>query len=134
MSYSVVGLPIVPFDGKRQYSCSVCQMIYLTEHSLAKHFQQVRNHGYVKSCAKCGKVFQTPGGYNNHMKMQHGDGNSLCCPVCHKNMHYESLLRQHMTKHTDVRPYICRYCKKDFKQYNSKLRHERSACRKKYQW
>ena len=57
---------------KRIYLCPVCRIAYDSEQLLARHFKDVKNHGYANSCAKCGKVFKTKRGYQRHFRTKHG--------------------------------------------------------------
>ncbi|RKP34395.1 hypothetical protein BJ085DRAFT_20914, partial [Dimargaris cristalligena] len=44
----------------------------------------------------------------------------LECPICHKKFKYHSKCKQHFTKHTGEKPYICNKCNESF-QYSSRL-------------
>ena len=108
-------------------SCVVCNSAFRSEESLRDHFKEVNNHGYLKSCEKCGKVFKSFPGYKCHMQMQHGKKEgSMRCAVCGISVYNKHLLRQHMVKH-NLKTYSCKFCKKKFKRENYMLSHQK-AC------
>ena len=112
-----------PFPGlheERFFRCSVCLFTCDSERLLALHFQQEDRHGYLLSCSKCGKVFNTQNRYDRHKHIN--------CPVCCKSVSSESKLKQHMLWHQSQTEsqFKCRICKKKktFKYDKTRLRHE----------
>ena len=74
-------------------------------------------------CASCGKRFYTQSHLKAH-KHQHAE-KRFSCPVCDKTFTYKFNMQNHLTTHTDARPFECQVCHKTFKMKSQLQLHRR---------
>ena len=113
-------------DGRKWYSCSVCEQKYEDRMELMQHMRQ---HNAVRPfhCKDCGKAFKQAAHLKVHVR-QHTGEKPFECGVCGKGFRQKAIVDQHMRTHTQLRPYGCTYagCDKSFAQKTSLDNHTKS--------
>lgn len=69
-------------------------------------------------CSQCPKKYTTNGHLNDHIKSEHDKIRNLSCTFegCLQSFARKSVLKVHMRKHTNEKPYMCDICSKAFSE------------------
>ncbi|RVE42956.1 hypothetical protein evm_012409 [Chilo suppressalis] len=105
------------------YKCDECFKVFKTSASLHQHRLI---HMTVKpfSCDLCGKTFAVKAKLQKHRgKKRCKIPGPLICAVCNKEFKKEYLLKSHLVKHTNEKPFTCDVCKMKFKHKSTLIRH-----------
>lgn len=148
MFCSCVSLPL--YAGYKPFKCTLCHKEFLTGYLLKKHMEVHVNERRYK-CGECGKLYKTIGHVREHMRA-HSDERPYHCTRCNKayktkvihkkkilalmaggislrSNRFSSLsqnaLQVHQRTHGDVRPYVCQFCTRGFREKGSLVRHIR---------
>lgn len=117
-------LAIVHDVKSSQFSCDICSKMFLIKSRLIQH--QLRVHLKEKSiaCEICGfKVFSKDL-LKRHM-VKHDDSRPYQCEICKKAFQRKKTLDFHRRIHTNDRRYVCKDCGKAFVQVTSLKLHTR---------
>jgi uncharacterized C2H2 Zn-finger protein len=108
----------------KPFHCFVCQKGFLTRPAMHAHVQD--EHGDASwECEQCKKVFKKKGNYTTHLKLVHGNLETIACDVCGKEFKTRKYLKQHYVIHTGEKNYICpvKVCGKAFAQNHVRRSH-----------
>jgi len=113
-------------DGRKWYSCSVCDEKHEDRMELMQHMRQ-HNADRPFHCKECGKAFKQAAHLKVHAR-QHTGEKPFECGICGKGFRQKAIVDQHMRTHTQHRPYACTYlnCDKSFAQKTSLDNHTKS--------
>lgn len=113
-------------DGRKWYSCSVCDQKHEDRMELMQHMRQ-HNADRPFHCKECGKAFKQAAHLKVHVR-QHTGEKPFECGICGKGFRQKAIVDQHMRTHTQLRPYACTYlnCDKSFAQKTSLDNHTKS--------
>ncbi|XP_069132913.1 myoneurin-like isoform X9 [Argopecten irradians] len=97
-------------------TCEICQTKLSSADILKKHMIQSHASEFKFLCFECGRGFASYSSFNNHQRLFHRpDITCPVCDICHKVFPFESNLRYHYKKHSEVREYVCQLCGKSYK-------------------
>ena len=116
----------IGIDGKKWYSCTVCNEKHEDRMELMQHMRQ-HNAERPFHCRECGKAFKQAAHLKVHVR-QHTGEKPFECTICGKGFRQKAIVDQHMRTHTQLRPYACSYenCDKSFAQKTSLDNHLKS--------
>ena len=116
----------IGIDGKKWYSCTVCNEKHEDRMELMQHMRQ-HNAERPFHCRECGKAFKQAAHLKVHVR-QHTGEKPFECTICGKGFRQKAIVDQHMRTHTQLRPYGCSYenCDKSFAQKTSLDNHLKS--------
>ncbi|CAL4079130.1 unnamed protein product [Meganyctiphanes norvegica] len=101
---------------EKSFECTECDKKYATEKLLAEHkLIHIPNEERPHACDKCEKCFNNIGQLNYHNKYFHTGTGNFVCEICDKVFSHPSLLKRHISRHTEERPFKCEICGKGFK-------------------
>lgn len=106
--------------------CNVCSEILGSEYKRDTHLALVHNVWINEfKCTKCPKAFR----YKNHLvihdKRVHLKEKNKTCQVCGDKFFNNYLLKLHMVRHSDARPFQCDTCNKTFPRKRALETHTR---------
>lgn len=116
----------LPSDADRDtFACALCLVSCQGRAGLKQHVLYHHGSQYTQICFECGgRLFKSYQGYKKHEKVFHrGGADCKTCQVCGRTFPNESSLKQHLQKHTDVRPFACDNCGKAYKFSTSLKQH-----------
>lgn len=79
----------------------------------------------IQICELCGNVYSRPSLLRMHMR-RHADEKPFSCEICQKKFTCQSEINRHMRVHTGVRPFKCQYCDRRFTDRSTNIKHERT--------
>ncbi|XP_041983700.1 zinc finger protein 91-like isoform X2 [Aricia agestis] len=108
---------------REQFTCDHCRKTFKQQGSLRKHMDYAHRSISPAQCDLCKKIYKTKKTLQAHLIRKHrselsaGEAPSRTfeCPECGKAFVAPSLLRLHMTAHSNTRDYYCVECDKSFK-------------------
>nr|XP_026489348.1 zinc finger protein 729-like isoform X2 [Vanessa tameamea] len=107
-----------------QFSCDICSKIFLIKSKLIQHKSRVHLKEKSITCEICGfKVFSKDL-LKRHM-VKHDDSRPFQCEICKKAFQRKKTLDFHRRIHTNDRRYVCKDCGKAFVQVTSLKLHLR---------
>ncbi|XP_033753460.1 protein sister of odd and bowel-like isoform X14 [Pecten maximus] len=97
-------------------SCEICHVAFSSGENLKTHMNQSHGEEFKYMCFDCGRGFTSYSSFNNHQRLFHrADLKCPVCNICWKIFPFESNLRYHYKKHSEVREYVCQHCGKSYK-------------------
>ncbi|XP_021368281.1 protein sister of odd and bowel-like isoform X12 [Mizuhopecten yessoensis] len=110
--------------GPVQHNCEVCQTQLPDKNLLKEHLLKCHGDKYKFFCFECGRAFKSYASTNNHDRLFHRPNtNCPVCDLCGKIFPFESSLKIHYAKHSQVRPFLCKTCGKSYKHKQSLKEH-----------
>lgn len=102
--------------GPKEFTCEVCHTEYVNMDQLKTHMLLFHGEEFKHLCFECGRGFKSYPSYNNHKRLFHRpDSKCPVCDICGKIFPFESSLRHHYKRHSEVRAYVCNLCGKSYK-------------------
>ena len=108
-------------DGDYKYKCKVCTIYFKTKENLKAH--SVAKHAEAHLCVTCGKTFTRRSALNDHC-LGHSDATLhqspskrlYLCPFenCKKKFVRKTKYEDHLHVHSNLKPYTCYNCDKQF--------------------
>ncbi|XP_050678285.1 oocyte zinc finger protein XlCOF6.1-like [Leptidea sinapis] len=106
-----------------KYSCLVCCKKFNNASHLREHMV-VHDEDKPYKCDSCPRQFVVRAHFLNHQKSARcKKGGELRCTICDKEFLKIYLLKSHLRKHTDERPFQCATCSMYFKHKSTLIRH-----------
>ena len=113
------------FNRLPQNMCKYCQQCFGDESQLDSHLETQHGVFTQRECHICSRMFKSRGGYKMHMKMYHGNVDSMPkCNICMKTFPCYARLKIHEKSHSEEKSYICTFCHHSFK-YKQNLKTHR---------
>ncbi len=107
---------------KRSFDCELCGKSFATKQSMRNHvFAELNLRKYA--CEVCGKRYNWWMGLREHSIMVHGK-KEFVCSLCHKEFPTKKRYRDHLSVHSNDRPYHCA-CGNSFKLRRYMLKHKK---------
>ena len=113
------------------FKCDICDKAYITKDYMLAHQKKVHKDEWQEQvykrriaskttsnpCPLCGADLPVAALLNKHLAEVHDDpvAMQLQCTTCKKWLGSKQLLENHMTTHSDERPYKCDFCPKRYK-------------------
>ncbi|KAG6460268.1 hypothetical protein O3G_MSEX011879 [Manduca sexta] len=97
--------------------CPKCPEVLASIPLKKRHLALVHDvKSYQFSCDQCPQVFTRNTNLVQHKSRVHLKEKTMTCVICGFKVFNKELLKQHMVKHDDTRPYECEFCKKAFQR------------------
>ena len=117
---------------KRMPVCHICDppqgFTNRTDFNAHQVHRQCGQDKYTCHCSGCTKEFKSLSGFQNHIFYHEQDKKKWQCDICKQKFTFESQLKRHHSKYTDVKPLkyaskICPKFKEGFKRQQVLDRH-----------
>jgi uncharacterized Zn-finger protein len=134
--------------------CDVCHKPFVSKYAMKVHFEKEHNQCRLKcpkcpevlgsrylkkrhlalvhdvqssqhKCDMCSKIFTVRNTLLEHLARVHMKEKSLACEICGFKVFNKELLKRHMVRHNDSRPFQCDICKKSFQRKKTLEFHRR---------
>ncbi|XP_060086420.1 protein sister of odd and bowel-like isoform X11 [Ylistrum balloti] len=103
-------------DDPLVHSCEICHITLSSANHLKTHMTLSHAEQFKYLCFDCGRGFTSYSSFNNHQRLFHrADLKCPVCDICWKIFPFESNLRYHYKRHSEVREYACQHCGKSYK-------------------
>ncbi|XP_069132929.1 myoneurin-like isoform X23 [Argopecten irradians] len=103
-------------EGPHIHLCALCDVDCGTLENLKGHLYSQHGSKFKHFCFDCGRAFKSYPSFNSHERLFHrSDTKCPVCELCGKIFPFESSLKLHLKKHSELRPFICRICGKSYK-------------------
>lgn len=92
---------------------------------------------YLYCCPQsdCFKEYKCRFSLRRHFEMTHLGKTFFACHICKKSLASNQILREHLYKHSGIKPYRCSICRIRFRQYSHlsvhKLKHKQDKLKNK---
>ncbi|XP_055301263.1 zinc finger protein OZF-like [Sitodiplosis mosellana] len=101
----------------RSFECHLCRFQFLAVHGLKihmnlKHVSGVKN---AYQCKHCNEVFMKQMELDNHLRSVHQLNVSHKCPHCSREFDELPHMKEHLTIHSEAKPFMCEICGNAFK-------------------
>ena len=110
--------------------CDQCGVTCESRESLKRH---MRGHqaSRVHCCTQCGASFNKGEHLRRHVTTKHSDERPFACkfPGCAKSFKRRDKLQEHHMAHSEVRPYVCRICGRAYRYREGLRYHEKTHSR-----
>ncbi|XP_022818939.1 zinc finger protein 415-like isoform X10 [Spodoptera litura] len=99
---------------KKTHRCGHCAKTFTDYRQKEKHLGLVHGKNHKLKCSACDKVFKASKHLNIHVRREHLLERDNPCKLCFMRFFSKSELKEHMTKHSNVKAYKCDQCSKSF--------------------
>ncbi|XP_063391148.1 zinc finger protein OZF-like, partial [Cydia fagiglandana] len=94
--------------------CHICGEILGSTFKKAMHLENVHNVMGEFKCETCPKTFRLRNHLVSHVQRVHLKERNKVCMVCGDKFYNNNLLKLHMVRHSDEKPFECEICNKKF--------------------
>ncbi|XP_065226797.1 zinc finger protein 43-like [Planococcus citri] len=105
------------------FVCEVCGNGFKTRYSLQMHMKNI-HFPEPKVCQTCGTICPSLSKYNAHVFRCGKEKQKYKCEKCGQTYVSKEILRDHMNKHLNLKPYKCKVCGKAFHMRTRLWTHE----------
>lgn len=107
---------------RKSFECELCGKLFATKQGMKNHlYAELNLRKYV--CEICGKRYNWWMGLKEHSIMNHGS-KEFVCAFCGKDFPTKKRCRDHLSVHSDDRPYNCK-CGNSFKLRRYLAKHQK---------
>lgn len=105
-------------DENKPFKCSICPKSFKKDKYLRCHIDGVHLKKKAHICTICGSAFTLIQNLSEHIALKHKGEvpREHKCEICYKEFITEKSLKNHMLRHSDVKPFECLLCNKKFRQ------------------
>lgn len=100
-------------EGERVEVCELCGGSFKGKLSLRAH-QRIVHFPEPQVCSACGKQCPNQTVYKNHLTECGKEKIRYKCDLCGQTYSKKAVLKEHMNKHLNIKPYECKVCNKQF--------------------
>ncbi|XP_071453462.1 zinc finger protein 135-like isoform X2 [Hetaerina americana] len=97
----------------QKFPCDICHKTFGFKSSLDRHMDTHKTFNPVV-CRYCSSTFSRNSSLVRHIQSLHEDGRKHVCAACSKSFSQKSQLKQHMSVHSEEKPFECDVCLKRF--------------------
>ncbi|CAH1642045.1 unnamed protein product [Spodoptera littoralis] len=106
--------------------CPKCPEILASKYLKKRHLALEHDDKKLQfNCDECNRVFTMKSRLVQHKLRTHLKQKTVACEICGFKVFNNDLLRRHMVRHNDTRPFECEYCKKTFQRKKTLEVHKR---------
>lgn len=96
----------------KDYKCPQCPEVLKSYYLRKRHLALVHEKDRQFECVQCDLVFTKKSALVQHVSRVHLKEKSIACDICGFKGFNKGVLKLHMAKHDDSKPFRCEYCKK----------------------
>lgn len=97
--------------------CPKCPEILTSQYLKKRHLAMVHDVKKLQfSCDQCEQVYTMKSRLVQHQLRTHLKQKTIACEVCGFKVFNNDLLKRHMVRHDDSRPFECKFCQKTFQR------------------
>ena len=113
------------YEKRRYHLCTICGTGSKTKQALDLHMKHKHTGERPHMCSECDYKAVTNGSLLHHMRVVHEKLKPFSCPEdsCDYKAATKVMLKQHIERHTGVKPYDCALCNTKFYTKYEKKRH-----------
>ncbi|KAK6628453.1 hypothetical protein RUM43_002268 [Polyplax serrata] len=116
---------------EKNFLCSECGKKFTAKKNLLEHLN-IHTGKRPFTCEHCNATFVQLSAYSKHLYL-HNEGTKIHkCDKCHKSYSHAHMLRQHLLRHTGLRPFECPKCQCSFKSQSDLWCHSKTHQDKQY--
>lgn len=119
---SKLWIHMVVHTGERPYPCNICDMKFTQVGSRKLHIEKVHKN-LIKAYNANEQITPITLQKKPTWTSQLLDKECWLCPVCKQDLESHTRLHEHFVVHTSERPYVCKYCRKEFTSNTSARLH-----------
>lgn len=86
--------------------------------SQMENFNVYEHTIYCCPCFDCDKEYKSRFNLKRHFEKHHLGKKFNVCSICKKSFASGQILREHLYRHSGIKPYRCSFCRKRFRQYS----------------
>ncbi|KAF9419627.1 hypothetical protein HW555_003905 [Spodoptera exigua] len=106
--------------------CPKCPEILASKYLKKRHLALAHDDKKLQfNCDECNRVFTMKSRLVQHKLRTHLKQKTVACEICGFKVFNNDLLRRHMVRHNDTRPFECEFCKKTFQRKKTLEVHKR---------
>ncbi|KAL0853004.1 hypothetical protein ABMA27_012785 [Loxostege sticticalis] len=110
----------------RSWKCPKCTEVLGSRYLMKQHMALVHDVGNnLFKCDECDKVFVLRNRFLEHKARVHLKEKTVECPICGFKLFNKEMLKRHMVRHDDARPFECDICKRTFQRKKTLVFHRR---------
>ncbi|ELU01913.1 hypothetical protein CAPTEDRAFT_100120, partial [Capitella teleta] len=102
--------------------CPFCEKVYRFKQNLRDHIN-VHTGKRPHICKHCGASFTHLSNMCAHVQFARTEEGKFQCPYCEKAYNFKHTLKDHINKHTGLRPHVCKHCGDSFTHLASLCNH-----------
>ena len=112
---------------RKKFICDICGLQLTAKLSLKFH-RQLHEGSNEFVCAECGKGFKLLKYLKDHQRIHRGDDEKkFQCEFCGKKYWTKKEIQNHVTTHTNEKPFPCNYCNLSFANTFQRRKHSKAV-------
>ncbi|KAL0853005.1 hypothetical protein ABMA27_012786 [Loxostege sticticalis] len=110
----------------RSWKCPKCTEVLGSRYLRKRHMALAHDVGNnLYKCDECDKIFVLRNRFLEHKARVHLKEKTVECPICGFKLFNKEMLKRHMVRHDDARPFECDICKRTFQRKKTLVFHRR---------
>ncbi|KAJ2938664.1 hypothetical protein O0L34_g11990 [Tuta absoluta] len=114
-------------EKKKINRCGICDETFEYFFQKERHRREVHNVGGEVKCQACDRIFRYAKDLRIHVRRDHLMDKRFKCAHCDMKFFTNTLLNDHMAKHTRVKAFKCDMCHKAYTRRNTLVAHKKKA-------